>query len=123
MPQSGPRQGDEIFILGGAENITLNTLVGMIAALVGGRVSRLRVPLRPIEWASRVCEGICKPLGIEPPLHPRRVGFFTVNRASTSARPTAYWGTPPRAVAGRSGPHGQRCRFPGDAMTRDNPGE
>ena len=76
-----PEAGGQIFILGGAENITLNTLVGMIAELVGGRVSRLRVPLRPIEWAGRVCERICKPLGIEPPLHPRRVGFFTVNRA------------------------------------------
>jgi dihydroflavonol-4-reductase len=76
-----PEAAGEVIILGGAENITLNTLVGLIAELVGGRVSRLRVPLAPIRWAGEVCERICRPLGIEPPLHPRRVGFFTVNRA------------------------------------------
>ena len=71
----------QVFILGGAENVTLNTLVALIAELVGGRTLRLRVPLAPIEWAGRACERLCRPFGIEPPLHPRRVGFFTVNRA------------------------------------------
>lgn len=76
-----PEAVGEVFILGGAENVTLNTLAALIAELVGGRVPRLRVPLAPIRWAGEICQRVCRPLGIEPPLHPRRVGFFTVNRS------------------------------------------
>ena len=38
------------------------------------------------EDSSLACETLCKPFGIEPPLHRRRVGFFTVNRAADSSK-------------------------------------
>lgn len=76
-----PRAPGEVFLLGGAENITLNTLVRTVARIVGGRVSRARVPLAPVLVAGDVCERIFKPFGVEPPLHRRRVGFFSTNRA------------------------------------------
>jgi nucleoside-diphosphate-sugar epimerase len=34
----------------------------------------------PVYAAAALCEAICGRLGIEPPLHRRRVGFFTHHR-------------------------------------------
>jgi nucleoside-diphosphate-sugar epimerase len=36
--------------------------------------------------AAKVCEAICKPLGIDPPLHTRRVEFFVKSRAFDNAK-------------------------------------
>ncbi len=40
-----------------------------------------RIPAAPLQWAGDLCEAICVPLGIEPPLHRRRVDFWTKSRA------------------------------------------
>jgi nucleoside-diphosphate-sugar epimerase len=76
-----PEAVGEAFILAGAENVTLNDLVAGIAEAVRAEPPKLRVPAWPVMGAAYACEMLCKPLGIEPPLHRRRVGFFTVNRA------------------------------------------
>ena len=47
---------------------------------------RLRVPAWPVVGAALACEALCRPFGVEPPLHRRRVGFFTVNRAADSSK-------------------------------------
>jgi nucleoside-diphosphate-sugar epimerase len=39
------------------------------------------VPAAPLRWAATLCELACVPLGIEPPLHRRRVEFWTKSRA------------------------------------------
>ena len=36
--------------------------------------------MKPVLWVSGFVEKICVAIGIEPFLHPRRVGFFTKNR-------------------------------------------
>jgi nucleoside-diphosphate-sugar epimerase len=41
----------------------------------------LHVPVWPFFAAGAVCEAICLPLGIAPPIYRRRVAFFTKNRA------------------------------------------
>jgi nucleoside-diphosphate-sugar epimerase len=41
----------------------------------------LRVPAAPLRWAAAVCEAVCIPLRVEPPLHRRRVEFWTKSRA------------------------------------------
>lgn len=71
----------QTFILGGEENVTLADLAQRIARVVGGKAWRFRIPSGPVVAAAVVCEALCRPFGVEPPLHPRRVGFFTVNRA------------------------------------------
>ena len=42
---------------------------------------KIKLPLGPVLLAASLCEKICAPLGIEPPLHRRRVSFFQNNRA------------------------------------------
>jgi nucleoside-diphosphate-sugar epimerase len=78
-----PEAAGETFLIGSEENVRLDDLVAKIARVVrnDGSGVKLRVPAWPVMGAAIVCESLCRPLGIEPPLHRRRVGFFTVNRA------------------------------------------
>ena len=84
-----------VFILGGGAVPTLAELVAAVARAVGGRPSRLRVPLLPVLAASVVCEKVCRPLGIEPPLYPRRVEFFSKHRAFDISRARRVLGYAP----------------------------
>ena len=76
-----PRAVGETYILAGPEYTTLNELVSAIAAEQGVPRPRLRFPLRPVYSAAFLCERVCRPLGIEPPLYRRRVDFFVKCRA------------------------------------------
>ena len=42
--------------------------------------------LRPVWLAGALCEAVCVPLGVEPPLYRRRVDFFTKSRAFDTTR-------------------------------------
>ena len=78
-----PRQhvhGEAFNIASGAP-LTLNELVRMIADEGGVTIPRLHVPVAPVWFAAWLCEQVCKPLGVKPPLFRRRVGFFTHDRA------------------------------------------
>jgi len=69
-----------IYILTGEEPMALNKLVQVIAEVVGVRPPRLRFPVTPVYLAGFVCELLCKPFGINPPLYRRRVDFFRKTR-------------------------------------------
>jgi nucleoside-diphosphate-sugar epimerase len=77
---SRPAAIGETFIIAGPEAPTLNELVGVAATAMHVRKPCLRIPLWPVYAAGWLCEKVCVPLGINPPLHRRRVGFFTHNR-------------------------------------------
>jgi len=70
-----------VFIIGGDEYLPLNDLFKLIAEELGVKPPTLRIPLAPVLWVASLCEIIFTPLGIEPPLHRRRVRFFQNNRA------------------------------------------
>jgi len=69
-----------IYILTGEETVTLNRLVETVAQVLGVRPPSLRFPVMPVYLAGFLCELICKPLGINPPLYRRRVNFFRTTR-------------------------------------------
>jgi nucleoside-diphosphate-sugar epimerase len=71
----------EAFIIAGARYITQADLASLIATHTGGRVLPFRVPAAPLLWAAALCESVCIPFGVEPPLHRRRVEFWTKSRA------------------------------------------
>ena len=48
----------------------------------------MKIPVGPVLLAGDLCEWICRPFGINPPLYRRRIEFFVNNRAydTTKAR-------------------------------------
>ena len=75
-----------IYLLTGEPAVTLRELVAIIARAVGVPSPRWRVPFWPVYVAGAVCEALCKPLGINPPLYRRRVDFFRKMRWFDIAR-------------------------------------
>ncbi len=70
-----------IYTVGGEEFMTLKELIALIAGILDKPVPKKSLPLKPVFLAAAVCETICRPLGIEPPLYRRRLDFFTKDRA------------------------------------------
>ena len=85
-----------VYILTGEPAVTLNELVATVAAVTGVRPPRLRLPVMPLYLAGWLCELACKPLGIDPPLHRRRVDFFRKTRSFDIGRVRRELGWRPR---------------------------
>lgn len=96
-----PRAVGEVFILGGEESPRLRTVLDLIAKSVGARPPWLHLPLWPFKLVAWLCETICVPLGIEPPLHRRRVKFFVNSRAFSIEKAKALLGYRPRVDLAR----------------------
>jgi dihydroflavonol-4-reductase len=77
---SRPEALGEAFLIAGAEAPTLNEIAAVVAEIVGARRPKLHIPVLPVYAAAWLCEAICVRLRVEPPLHRRRVGFFTHHR-------------------------------------------
>jgi nucleoside-diphosphate-sugar epimerase len=77
---SHPDAIGNVTIVAGPESHTLTNLVRLIADVLGAPHPRFRVPAWPVQLAGSICEGICVPLGISPPIYRRRVDFFTKSR-------------------------------------------
>lgn len=91
-----PEAAGQTFLLGGETNVTVAELAAKVALAVSGKPWRVRIPAGPVLAAAAACEALCRPFGIEPPLHRRRVGFFTVNRAFDISKAKRVLGYRPR---------------------------
>jgi nucleoside-diphosphate-sugar epimerase len=76
----------EVFTIAGPRYTSIREMVELIALALGRRPPRLRVPLWPVQVAAHACEAMCRPLKINPPLYPRRVEFFAMDRAFTTEK-------------------------------------
>ncbi len=82
-----PEAHGQAFLIGGDEIPQVRQLVQKIAALFGkDRQKIVRLPARPFWIAGLICETVCRPLGISPPIFRRRIDFFTNNRAFDIAK-------------------------------------
>ncbi|MEK0085041.1 NAD-dependent epimerase/dehydratase family protein [Benzoatithermus flavus] len=71
-----PRAPGEVFVLPGRDIVTTDEMVAAIAAAVGRAMPKVRLPAWPFMVAALVLETSLRPLGIQPPLHRRRMDFF-----------------------------------------------
>lgn len=94
-----PEALGQVFILSGPEAPTLNELVALIAEATGVPAPWLRVPVWPLYGAGWLCEMLCVPFGINPPLHRRRVGFFTHHREFDCSKAARLLGYAPKISA------------------------
>jgi nucleoside-diphosphate-sugar epimerase len=76
-----PAASRQIYTIGGSEYLPLTDLANMIAQILDKPISKIHIPLWPVYTAAFLCEMICRPLGIEPPIYRRRLDFFTKDRA------------------------------------------
>jgi nucleoside-diphosphate-sugar epimerase len=97
-----PAAAGRTYILAGGEVTTLKALITVTADVAGVAPPRLRLPVWPFWVAGALCEGLCAPLGIEPPIYRRRVDFFTKSRAFDISRARTELGFSP-AVGLREG--------------------
>ena len=66
----------ETFVLAGEERLTTDAMARAISSALGQSRSPPHVPLWPFAAGAMLCEALCKPLGMKPPLNRRRLDFF-----------------------------------------------
>jgi nucleoside-diphosphate-sugar epimerase len=86
----------EAFIVAGPRSLSQTDLAATVARHTGGRVLPFRIPVAPIHLAGDLCEAICVPFEVEPPLHRRRVDFWTKNRSFSIEKARRVLGYAPR---------------------------
>ncbi|MCA9472730.1 MAG: NAD-dependent epimerase/dehydratase family protein [Nitrospirales bacterium] len=100
----------QTYIIAGKEYVPLNQLVTMIAEALHVKPPSLRIPPWPVYAAGYVCELLCKPLNIEPPLYRRRIDFFKKNRAFDITKASKELGFEPQ-VNLKEGIHRTACWY------------
>ena len=70
----------EIYHIAGKREMRLRDACEEIARQAGVSPPWIHVPAWPVQLLGSLCELVCKPMGIKPPIYRRRVDFFTKNR-------------------------------------------
>jgi len=75
-------KGDgQAYLIADEQYLGIEDLVRRTAKALGGSVKIPHFPLLPVIIAGHVCEKVCKPFHISPPIFPRRVDWYRQNRA------------------------------------------
>ena len=91
-----PNAVGERFILSSNEYSSMKELGATIAKHLNVKAPTFAPPVWPLMMAAKVCEALCKPLGIDPPLHTRRVEFFVKSRAFDNSKARTLLGYDPK---------------------------
>ncbi len=76
LAAESPAAVGEVFVAPGPERLTTEQMCSEIATACGSTLPRFRAPMTPFLVASIILEKTLRPLGIQPPLHTRRLDFF-----------------------------------------------
>ncbi|MDB4517046.1 NAD-dependent epimerase/dehydratase family protein, partial [Crocinitomicaceae bacterium] len=71
----------EAYLIADEEYIEIETLVQKTAAALKVDVKIPHFPVTPVIIVGHICEKLCKPFKITPPIFPRRVDWYRQNRA------------------------------------------
>lgn len=76
----------EAFIAAANEPISMVDMAKTIGRALGKQVRIIRLPITPMFFAADICNAVCSRLGIDPPLHRRRVAFYTKDRKFNNSK-------------------------------------
>ena len=85
----------EIYIIAGCTAISLKDMADLIADKLGVRKPWLHLPVKPMQWLGSLCEKVCTPLKINPPIFRMRVDFYTKSRNFDGSKAEAQLGFEP----------------------------
>lgn len=71
----------EAYLIADEQYLEIKDLVQRVAKALNVNVKISHYPITPILVAGHLCEAVCKPLGVTPPIFPRRVDWYRQNRA------------------------------------------
>ena len=91
-----PAAKGRTYLLAGPRYTTLEQLVAMVAKELQVPTPRVHWPVWPFWTAGLLCEMVCVPLRIEPPIFRRRVDFYTKSRAFDTTRAQQELGFSPQ---------------------------
>jgi len=83
---TAPAAKGRTYLLAGPRYTTLEQLVAMVAKELKVEPPKIHWPVWPFWTAGLLCEMVCVPLRIEPPIFRRRVDFYTKSRAFDTTR-------------------------------------
>lgn len=81
-----PAAVGETFVMAGHETMSTREMVRLAAQALGRAPPRLRAPMWPFLAAAVAMERTLSPLGIQPPLHRRRLDFFRKSFVFSTAK-------------------------------------
>jgi nucleoside-diphosphate-sugar epimerase len=91
-----PAAKGRTYLLAGPRYTTLEQLVAMVASELRVEPPKIHWPVWPFWTAGLLCEMVCVPLRIEPPIFRRRVDFYTKSRAFDTSRAQRELGFAPK---------------------------
>lgn len=80
LSATAPEAHGEAFIIGSTEPISIAEMIRIISRHIGSNSRIIRFPITPFFVMGDICECICRPFRIEPPIYRRRVAFFSKDR-------------------------------------------
>jgi len=77
---------NEVFIAGNPESVSIEEIGKIVASAYKKKLHIIKLPAWPFFLAGILCELICLPLNIEPPIYRRRVAFYTKDRSFNTSK-------------------------------------
>ncbi|MGN6392918.1 MAG: NAD-dependent epimerase/dehydratase family protein [Gemmatimonadales bacterium] len=84
------------YLIADEQYYPIEEIVRAVARALGVPVRIRHYPVLPVVMAGHVCETVCKPFGVTPPIFPRRVDWYRQNRAFDISRAKRELGYQPR---------------------------
>ncbi len=96
LAASSERALGQSLVLAGKDAFTTNEMVNVIATELEVTISNIRIPLRVMLFFAVLGENLLRPMGIQPPIHRRRLDFFRKSFRFSTSKAFDYLGFLPK---------------------------